>query len=408
MTQTRKKLSRVILLVTAAIILTLLITSLALAKRDSYVYPSNIIVGGVSLANLTQGESFYSLQREMSHAWGTQLKLTLSDKSVNLTMDEAGISYDYQATLRKAENILPETKGIRGAFNHILIRGKSQKITPVLTWDKEIIYKELLEIKHDYDKKPVNARIMYNHDVLDYIPHKNGYSININESLNRISAALSRGSLGPVELSVIENSPRVKLEDIKTVKDILGINVGQLQITTASEMVSTSNALNGLIIMPGDSFSLVDFTRNNGVHWEPGNIALNQLQEIFVKTGLQAGLKITPDAHLYNNLQDPVLIITELQETRLVVKVFGCQTEKGKEIKFIDEQEDVLPEVIINRDNNLSAGQRIIETEGKKGFILRSYRVVTSYGKEIEKNLVFEEFFPAVDTVVKIGPGVEK
>ena len=230
-------------------------------------------------------------------------------------MDEAGISYDYQATLRKAENILPETKGIRGAFNHILIRGKSQKITPVLTWDKEIIYKELLEIKHDYDKKPVNARIMYNHDVLDYIPHKNGYSININESLNRISAALSRGSLGPVELSVIENSPRVKLEDIKTVKDILGINVGQLQITTASEMVSTSNALNGLIIMPGDSFSLVDFTRNNGVHWEPGNIALNQLQEIFVKTGLQAGLKITPDAHLYNNLQDPVLIITELQET---------------------------------------------------------------------------------------------
>ncbi|MDD2587224.1 MAG: peptidoglycan binding domain-containing protein [Syntrophomonadaceae bacterium] len=408
MTQTRKKLSRVILLVTAAIILTLLITSLALAKRDSYVYPSNIIVGGVSLANLTQGESFYSLQREMSHAWGTQLKLKLSDKSVNLTMDEAGISYDYQATLRKAENILPETKGIRGAFNHILIRGKSQKITPVLTWDKEIIYKELLEIKHDYDKKPVNARIMYNHDVLDYIPHKNGYSININESLNRISAALSRGSLGPVELSVIENSPRVKLEDIKTVKDILGINVGQLQITTASEMVSTSNALNGLIIMPGDSFSLVDFTRNNGVHWEPGNIALNQLQEIFVKTGLQAGLKITPDAHLYNNLQDPVLIITELQETRLVVKVFGCQTEKGKEIKFIDEQEDVLPEVIINRDNNLSAGQRIIETEGKKGFILRSYRVVTSYGKEIEKNLVFEEFFPAVDTVVKIGPGVEK
>ena len=52
MTESKKMTTRIILLMTVAVILTLWLVSLALAKRDAVIYPSNILVGGVSLNGL--------------------------------------------------------------------------------------------------------------------------------------------------------------------------------------------------------------------------------------------------------------------------------------------------------------------------------------------------------------------
>lgn len=401
MTKTGNKIILVISVIVMAVILTLFIVSLALAKRDSVMYPSNVIVGGVCVADLNKEEAYHSLEKNMESVWGNELKLILPDKSVNIPLNDLQIKYDYSSTLQKADNLIDDSSGITGTFRHVLIRGKSQLVMPVFSWDKEVIYQKLIEIQHNHDKKAVDARILHNNDFLEYIPHKMGYSINIKSSFDKIVTSLQNGSLGPIELIMTEISPRVKLEDIRAVKDILGVSAGQLEYTAAGEVISTVNNLNGLVLVPGDTFGINHKKGNNIV-----DNSLNKIDAIFWDACSQSGLSINKDTmQLSNNLQNPVLITAELEGTKIIIKIFGCQMETGKEIRIINEKEKILPEVHIQMDTNLSPGERSVKREGKNGVIIRKYRVVTSYGEEIEKELLSEEFYPGVDTIIQVGPG---
>lgn len=405
----KKFLARIVLLMAVAVILTLCLVSLALAKRDAVIYPSNILVGGVSLAGLGHDEAAdllvqQLLVQQLPANYGTQLLLQLPSRQVFIPFSQVSITYDIPGTLAQINGSLNQ-KGF-GVFKHCIARGNTINIAPKINWDRSLMEEKLAELKKEFDQPAVNARILYSNDYLEYIGHKTGYAIDIYASLKKINHSLQKGSLGPVSLITTEIHPRVKLEDIKEVKDMLGISMSRINLPIA-DLEPLVHDLNGFIIMPADIFSLNQIISVKSIIFTDSSLTL--VNDTLHRALTQAGLKyVDQQAGFINNLQHPVLITALIDGNNLIIKIFGCQTEEGKEILFITEKKEIPPQMQVKVDKKLSPQQRIVIQEGKSGYINRSYRVVRIKGKETEKTLLSEELTPGLDTIITVGPGTIK
>ena len=404
MTDSKKFITRIILLMAVAVILTLWLASLALAKRDSVIYPSNIIVGGVSLAGLGHDEAAELLAEQLPVGYGRQLLLQLPSRQLYIPFSEVGIAYDIPATLDQIDTSSHQT-GI-GVFKHSIARGSTINMAPKINWNRTLMEEQLTELKNTCDQPAINARILHSNDYLEYIGHKTGYAIDKNASLKEIENSLQQGSLGPIPLITSEIHPRVKIEDIKGVKDMLGISVSRINLPIA-DLKPLLHLLNGFIIMPADSFSLNQIISPQSMAFSDGSLVL--VNGTLIRALSQAGLSqsIQPPGFA-NNLQHPVLTTALIDGNNLIIKIFGCQTDEGKEILFITEKEEIPPQMQVKIDKKLSPQQRIVLQEGQNGYINRSYRVVRIKGQETEKTLLSEELTPGRDTIIAVGPGTIK
>ncbi len=392
--------TRIILLITVAVILTLWLVSLALAKRDAVIYPSNILVGGVSLAGLDHDEAAKLLAEQLPTSYGSQLLLQLPSRQLYIPFNEVGIAYDIPATLAGIDVSL-HRKGL-GVFRHSIARGNTINAAPTINWNRTLMEEKLSHLKVNHDQPAINARILYSNDYLEYVGHKTGYAIDIHASLKEIENHLQKGSLGPIPLISSEIHPRVKIEDIKEVKDLLGISMVRINLPVA-DLEHLVQDLNGVIIMPADNFSLTQIISIKSIIYADSSLTL--LNDTLCRALSQAGLKyIDQQVGFINNLEHPVLITALIEGNNLIIKIFGCQTEKGKEILFITEKKEIPPQIQMKIDRKLSPQQRIVLQEGQSGYINRSYRVVKIKGKETEKTLLSEELTPGRDTIIAVGP----
>jgi vancomycin resistance protein YoaR len=400
----KKFLARIILLMAVAVILTLCLASLALAKRDAAIYPSNIFVGGVSMAGLDHDEAADLLAQQLPANHGRQLLLQLPSRQLSIPLNQVGIAYDIPATLAQIDDSLNQ-KGF-GVFKHCIARGNTINIAPKTNWNRTLMEEKLAELKQEFDQPAVNARILYSNDYLEYIGHKTGYAIDIYASLKKINHSLQKGSLGPVPLITTEIHPRVKLEDIKEVKDMIGISMSRINLPIA-DLEPLVHNLNGFIIMPADSFSLNLIILPKSMIFTDSS--LNLVNDTLRRALSQAGLKyVEQQAGFINNLEHPVLVTALIDGNNLIIKIFGCQTEEGKEILFVTEKKEIPPQMQVKVNKKLTPQQRIVIQEGQSGYINRSYRVVKIKGKETEKTLLSEELTPGWDTIIAVGPGTIK
>jgi len=207
------RLIRAIVLPVITVVLTLLLTSITLSFRDARIYPSNISVGGVELAGLTQKEAVNLLNQKLPASWGNELLIYSPVYTISIPLEKAGIFYDISATMAQLDELL-QPQGLAGVFKHSIIRGSEVNINPRLQYNRTLLKQQLEDIKRTYDLPPVNARIIHKNDYVDYISHKNGYAINVAASMDKICATLDQGSLGPVALIVNETYPQIKIDDL--------------------------------------------------------------------------------------------------------------------------------------------------------------------------------------------------
>jgi vancomycin resistance protein YoaR len=400
----KKFLARIILLMAVAVILTLCLASLTLAKRDAVIYPSNVLVGGVSLAGLGHDEAAELLAERLPTSYGRELLLQLPSRQLYIPFNDVGMAYDINGTLAQIEDSWYQ-KGI-GVFRHSIARGNTINMAPKINWNRTLIEEQLAHLKKDLDQPAVNARILYSNDYLEYIGHKTGYAIDIYASLKEIDNSLQEGSLGPVPLITTEIHPRVKLEDVKEVKDMLGISMSRINLPTA-DLEPLVHDLNGFIIMPADSFSLTQIIIAKSMLFADSSLTL--VNDTLYRALSQAGLKyVDQQAGFFNNLEHPVLITALIDGNNLIIKIFGCQTDEGKEILFVTEKKEIPPQMQVKVAKKLSPQQRVVLQEGENGYINRSYRVVKINGKVTEKTLLSQEVTPGRDTIIAVGPGTIK
>lgn len=375
---------------------TIVLTSVVLGYRDQNTYPSTFYIDGVAVGGHSRSQIKQILSVQLS-SQSQRWYLKLPDKVITLDTGDYGIKVDKQATLERADNILKPDSGVSGIIEHSIMRGKKNNIAAVYSCNPEVLYKELNQLQEKVNRPAVNARILYDKGLLEYIPQKNGYILDLDTTVSKVCTALHNGYAGPIDAGIINLYPAVKIEDIKAVKNIIG----------AYAAVGVSNAaalqiqdLNGTIIMPGQIF-----TFPTQEHMSQGmETAMNAIMEACKDAGLRV-LNTPSTTHMIiqNQLTNPVLISIIFCDGTMQIKVLGCQTEPGKEIHLTTEESEVLPQVEIKVDKALKPIERVIQQQGKPGTIVRTYRLVIIEGKTVEKTLLAQEIHPAIDTIIYQG-----
>jgi len=300
------------LVVIASVLVCLIFASLALARRDATTYPSNVWAGGVAIGGLNQEEALSALTDGAKAI--NNLDLRLPDKNLSIPLKELGIQYDCQATLAAVDKSLYDGKGLLSLLRHSIVRGDRQVIAPVFQWNARVLKEKLLEIKKKNDKPALDARILYSNSYIEYVSHSNGYSIDIDQSTNQIIQALQQGSLAELSLSINETHPRVKLDDIKELKGVIGLNVVFLP-GNPNQYTPALQSINGLIVMPDDSIDM----RSLADHRFSSPIA-----EGLRTACSQAGLKDKGEL-IYNHLDQPILITCIMDDNSLIIRIFSCR-----------------------------------------------------------------------------------
>ena len=382
-----------------AVVITITTASFILAQRDNSKYPSNIIVGGVSVGNLEKNQVLEHLQSSLFSSWGNNLQLLIDGKTILIPLEELGIEYNSVATIEKTDKYLDEEAG-SSIFNSVIIRGETKQITPVFTWNDKKIINQIKQLKETFDRPAREARFIFNDKNYEYTADNYGISIAPDASRERLCKELEAGTLGPVELVFEKIPPRLVLDDIKKIKDVLAVAA----ITSHGDgLDDVLRHFHEQIILPEETIYIKDILKTN----QAETLTNSQLKatDLVMKAAKQAGLITDQDKlQITNRFKSAIAIAAYREENFICCQIIGDSTDKTTKISLFREEEILPSKTAYTIDRKLSSEQQVLVSKGTDGTVINMYQVESRQGRETARLLLAQDIKPAVDTVVSVGP----
>jgi len=425
-------------------LITILAVSAVLAAKDQGKIPPNTSIAGIELGGLPYNTAKERLTAEIPKKIGDKIVFSAKDKSTSLSLSECGVVIDVDDSLRRLAN--NRYSGWQDIVAHILTRATPRDYPVVISYNREDLEQVIRELESQFDIPAKDARIVWRDDSLEYIPHENGRKLDVEATLRRLERFLAAGKLGPVPVAFKTIHPRIKLNDVKAVRDTLSVYVTTFdpsQVARTNNLKRAAASIDGTILMPDQVFSLSEVLgprsekdgyqkapviANNRVIQDVGG-GICQVATTLYNAVIQAGLEIVErrphsrpisyappgldatissssglDMKFRNNTDFPVMISMSIDNNKLVARIFGCQAHADRKIRVETVKKEIQPRVVVKEDPTLPPGSRVIKQAGKKGYLVRTYRVVSVNGCDIEKALLSEDYYKATEMIILVGP----
>ncbi|AGC68329.1 VanW family protein [Thermoclostridium stercorarium subsp. stercorarium DSM 8532] len=381
------------------------------------IYP-NIYIDGIYVGGLRREEAIALLDGNLDRTYQSEyLTLTISERRYKLYFEDIDYVPDYE----KAVAVAFET-GRRGNVAERLkeiwkTRKKALFITPPMYYNAEKVLKILDGIHKETYTEPQNAKINIFNGKVDLLPHKTGFSININESLKRIDNSLTNRVWEDVELCFEETLPSITTEMVENITYKLGefetvFNPGNE--ARAHNIITACSKINQKLLLPGEEFSLDkalgDRTEKNG--YRIAKVIVNneyvdglgggicQVASTMYNSVLLSGLEVLErrnhsippsyiemgrdatishgyiDFRFRNNTDYAILIEAKTAGNRVIITIWGREPEVKTTARIRTQIVEVIePEGIEEEtDSSLKAGETRIVREAKPGYKVEVYR----------------------------------
>lgn len=413
----------------------------------------NIIIDNFDIMTLIFGK------KDFEYIYNYNIdKLKISEESINSALDNKVVNDEYD--LDEKEHKLIVIRGHKG--NEIDIETYSRDIMKLLKEGKSVRYdvvtKEMqpkeLDINKVYDevhrdaidahvieesgKKPVFKAEVY------------GYDFNVEDLKATLAKEENKVEDKKIDYKLIVTEPKVKYRDIawSAYEDKLG---GLTTYFPANNYNRAKNLkialgyLNGVVIMPGETFSynktVGDVTAAKGylpaatfkagtVVDEVGGGICQTVSTLYnavlyanleVVTRYQHGLAVgyvppSLDATMYypnldfkfkNNRNYPIKIVaTYSNNGSLNISLYGTKEETEYEIVLTSKYISTLPYTTKYVDDpSMPAGTQKVKLGGVNGYTSESYRTVKLNGKVIKTELITRDTYKPTTKIVNRGTG---
>lgn len=407
---------------------------------------NNVDVSGLSEVALKE----FLLTNFSRNVTDGSVEFRLNGESVNIPYSELGISYDYDKAIYEALN-----------FSNGLTY--TQKISQLL--NPEIKFNVVLD--NMFDVSRINIDYLYdkvakrfNVDATDaQISIIDGQPVITQESslgseIDKESFMMMISNMDPssasqngVNLSTRNIEPRYSSEVLGRINGKLSSYSTSYKSSSnerATNVELSANAINGIILMPGESFSFNKVvgqrTRERGYKdaaiivgnvYESGlgggicqtSSTLHQavvmaglvptqrrnhsLPTSYMPLGFDAAVAWGSLDYVFKNTYDfPILIDISTQGRTLTVSIYGDVTKVDKTYSTVAETYETIPySTKYVNDNTLSKGSQVIQKNGVNGTRVRVYIVVKdkNTGEVIEKKHMWNDYYAPQDKIVKVG-----
>ncbi|MEQ8174532.1 MAG: VanW family protein [Syntrophomonadaceae bacterium] len=336
------------------------------------VIPDGILVNGFDVGGLTRDQAVVYLGQKVSNAKIDE-KITLYDGNkrwVLMTRDYEFV-YDFSKTVDTALTVANNGGGSEKALNIIKLQAKSVNLPMEISYDQEKL-KNSLDLINEQVRTPAqDAGLDYGNSSLSITEEKAGQELDIELMTSRIQDYIKARASGELPLPKKVVQPRVVKADLVNVNSRLAV----FSTTMAGSSASRSNnidlaarMLDNTVVLPGETFSFNDRvgqrSKEKGYTEAPTisgkNLTLDlgggvcQVATTLYNTVLQNALPIVEhfnhtipgksipnardatvaynqlDLKFKNNLSNPVVIHSYLNNNSVIVELYGNASDKKK------------------------------------------------------------------------------
>ncbi len=406
---------------------------------------SGIKVGGVAVDGLAGSELHAAIEAAALVRLDQPLTLHAGTSQVKTSARALGLRPDPDAAAKAAL-----VHGKRGALLSDLAeraaaaRGEVD-LTVGASFDDEIALAELLALAPALDRPSLPTRLDF--DGRRVLAAERGSALLAWDSLSNVAIGLARGD-ADIELAVHAKPP---------VDDPLAAVADTLDISTVVGTFSTpyhndqehadrnhnlkmgAAAVDGTILMPGDTFSFNDRVGDRsierGYRWASGITAgelidttgggICQISSTLFGAAFFAGLPIveqrphsrpsayvdmgldstvvypTVDLKFRNDFDFPIVLHMTVNHGKVEAEILGAR--RPYQVAFERSLDEVTPfQTIVRNDPNIRVGHQTVSQRGMRGFKLTRTRRIYSAGKELVAEPV-ELKYPATTEIVRQG-----
>ena len=313
-----------------------------------------------------------------------------------------------------------------------------------ITLDRGRAEKALLTLKDELDRLPVDARLDLEERKL--VPEKNGWLLDIDESLGAIERALSHGE--PVAQVVFEKRRPKRLgSELGAVAfdEVLGYfethydRSARFQARSYNLRLAASK-LDGQVLLPGEVF---DFNETVGPRDEANGykvakvIAEGELVDGigggtcqisgtlhgaaffagldiveryphtrpsgYIKMGMDATVVYpTINFRIRNSFSFPIVLHETVKSGIVRAEILG--PKRTRTVTLIRRIDSALPfEEVERPDKELPSGVRVLGQRGVPGFKLRRYRIIREGDHAVRER--WDDTYPPTSQIVRVGAG---
>lgn len=174
--------------------------------------PAGLLMGEVQVSGL----SYVEAQTYLEQVYGAPVTVMYRDQTIQLLPDQVGFTVDSEAMLSRANEAQTEGAFWPGLWDFMWFRAEhSYSVDLIASYSEEQLRAWLSDVATRYDSPPASARPVL--ATLSFEDGQLGYTLNHDESLKRIEAALFRPDDRVVELVIDENpAPRPGMETLQS------------------------------------------------------------------------------------------------------------------------------------------------------------------------------------------------
>ena len=237
--------------------------SLGIYTRDRGICIKGIMIASTDISNLTKPEAQKKIGLETKTLLAQTVTLQLGETTLLLTLDQLGLSLTTNEAIEQAYKLGREGNIFKKASTKARSAVYGVNLSLTKSWD-DLNLKDILKTKlTPYEKAPVDATYSFSEDnQMEIHTEKKGRAIDLDSVIAQIKT-LDIFKPNPVLVSFKEISPTISTAELEKQK-ITGLLATYTTDFNTSQANRTENiylatqALNGKILKPGETFSFND------------------------------------------------------------------------------------------------------------------------------------------------------
>ena len=422
-----------------------------MSTRAESKLPSGISAAGISLEGMTEGEAGKKISDYVEKQLDQALTLSIEGSETKASADALGILWENKEAIKDGIHAAKPA----GSLIKRYMKTKDLSVSPVellveLDMDGERLTAFIHENCPDAVPDAADASICRKDGNFIVTPSVTGKTVDAENTKKNLNEAINTGLEDSLKLQVAVEArePRIKTEDLSSIKDVLGTYSTDFKTSGAARSTNLAVGtakINGHVLLPGEVLSgyecMHPFTLENGYKtagaYENGrsvdsigggvcqiattlyNAALQAELDIvqrqnhsmlvsYVKPSMDAAIAGTYKDIKVGNPYDTALYVEGYTSGKtLTFTIYGKETRpSNRTVKYESETLQTIDAgpPIETVDPSLQPGQRVRVESGHTGLKSKLYKCVYVDGELKEKTLLNTDSYKASKAVYRVGP----
>lgn len=426
--------------------------SAALLPANGHI-AQGVTTASVNLSGMTQAAATTALTQATTTTAATRIILVAGKSTQETMLDELGIRSNLAHAVQAAYAVGREGTIVQRIMQAARARVGGVSVAQPFTMDDTEAKLQLEAFGKRIDRVPTDARAHWDGHRVVVSPEQSGAVLDIPAAIRLVHDTVLADLVqhqpvrDRVELPYRAKAPRVTEEMLSAVDMRLGsfsTSYASSSSNRAKNIELASRAINGLVLLPGDTFSFngtvgqrtakagyreapvivkgqmdtglgggicqVSTTLYNAVLLANLQIVTRNHHSIpshYVATGLDATVSYgSLDFKFRNSMDTPVVVEMISQGRRLQARVLG--QGPAPEVRMVRSNITSIPGgTVTKNDATLPAGTRVVDQKGRAGVTVTVTRVIGS-GSDETREVISRDRYPAETTIVRVGTGAAK